>query len=97
MIYTVSNLFRTTSNPCKCCDTWLDHWKNNAHEENPICAYEDCQMQATAGSHVAREGNDFFWYIVPLCEEHLKARKPFDIKGKIIKIKKLDSCKHKTI
>lgn len=93
MIYTVLNLFRTTSNPCKCCDTWLDHWKNNAGQKDPVCAYKDCQKQATAGSHVTRDNSDFFWYIIPLCDEHLKARDVFEIKSKMIKIKKLEGCK----
>jgi hypothetical protein len=96
MIYKVSNLFRTTPNPCKCCDTWLDHWKNNAHSDNPVCAYDDCNNPATSGSHVSRECGDAFWYIIPLCDEHAKIRKSFDIKGKLVKIQKLKGCERTT-
>lgn len=60
---------------CKCCDSWLAHWENNARTSRRECVYMGCRAKPAHGAHVKYIDIDKgrklpkSW-IIPLCEKH---------------------------
>ena len=60
-----------TSDAQKCpCSNWIEHWKNYAKINNPVCFEASCKENATDGAHIQKYDGDMSWYIIPLCKTH---------------------------
>lgn len=74
----VKNITGTGDNPCKCCDSWIEHWIKHT-KKSPTCCYA-CKEKKTylVGGHVHKVSNiDQRWYIVPLCDSCNKKKESF--------------------
>lgn len=60
---------------CKCCDSWLAHWQNNAGSARARCAYLGCSAEARHGAHIKFVDMDKLRkfgksWLIPLCAKH---------------------------
>lgn len=89
---------KAESRKCKCCKSWIQHYKNNFSGPMPkTCADFECRKKPTHGAHVKRVGKSFkdSWHIVPTCNGHNRGKSNIfkSKKRKLVRIKKQQNCK----
>jgi|GEM_PF-797167 len=74
----VVNIPGTENIKCRCCKSWLEHWKKHSGSNPGLC--RSCgKVEATVGGHVERFINaGGRLYIVPLCDACENAKEKMD-------------------
>jgi hypothetical protein len=92
----VRNVNGSSTSPCRCCGSWLDHCRKAAVGLPPrFCSAVDCGNVATVGGHVITvRSTDRSWRIVPLCDSCNGLGRAYEIYGHthLVPAQQLLSC-----
>ena len=70
----VKNINGRSDDSCKC-GSWLEHWRKRTWHDNPFCSVDGCRNRRAVGVLIQKVfPADGFWFVVPVCEEHGRAR-----------------------
>jgi hypothetical protein len=74
----VQNLNGSSGSHCRCCTTWIEHYRQNTQNKDFKCSVIGCSNDGKFGGHIKKSGReDMRHYIIPICVGHNNKREPY--------------------
>ena len=87
----VVKIINTDKKP-ECCETWLEYWMTKAYNTRSSCIITKCSKPIAKGVivQIKNKEENGEWYVVPVCEEHLKCKDKMEVEliSKLIPVNK---------